>query len=447
MDYGFLSLVPILVLIIGVVVTKRMLEMLFISSILASIIMYRGGFFIGYRDMMYATIQNDTYELILIILLGVGALIELFQASGAMNGFGKAVSGFANTPKKASLTAWIMGVIMFFDDYMNTLSVVFSMRGITDKNNVPREHLAYTACSMGASLCVLVPFTSWSAFAMATASDYGVTFGSYMKSIPFMFLPILAVICALLVTLGIIPKVGNVKKGYERIAAGGSVYYPGDKHAGEDEGKEEAPAIHPINFFLPLVVLVGVMIAMDNTMEYGIIAALVLQFVMYVGQKVMTIKEFLENMINGFLGFVELAFTIFLAYMTASTCLEMGMADFIISHVVKSVPGWALPAMIFVVVGLIGCTADSWVVTVLTVPVFLPMSEAAGIGVVLPMAAIMSGVVLATKVCLFADDVFMISGGTGLDNAAILKTAAPYIVSCAVLSAGIYLGVGYMMFH
>ena len=55
MDYGFLSLVPILVLIIGVVMTKKMLEMIFISSTLAAIIMYNTGFFKGYVEMMYST--------------------------------------------------------------------------------------------------------------------------------------------------------------------------------------------------------------------------------------------------------------------------------------------------------------------------------------------------------------------------------------------------------
>ena len=444
MDYGFLSLVPILVLIIGVVMTKKMLEMLFISSTLAAIIMYNTGFFKGYVEMMYSTLQNSTYELILFILFGVGAMIELFQASGAMGGFAKAVSKHVDSSKKAVLATWAMGIILFFDDYMNTVSVTFSMRNVTDKNMVPREHLAYTAGAMGASLCVLVPFTSWAAFAMATGSKYGVTFSSYLQSIPFMFLPVLTVVCALLVALGVVPKVGNVKKGYERVKSGGSVYFPGDKNAGHETEIDEVEALHPINFFLPLLVLVTVMVVMGNQMEYGIIAALLVQFVLYVFRKIMTIKEFLEHMLDGFRKFVELAFTIFLAYMTAETCLEMGMADFIISHVVKAVPAWTLPAMIFVVVGLIGATADSWVVTVLTVPIFIPMATEAGIGVVIPMAAIMSGVVLANKVCLFADEVFMIAAGTGVDNASQLKTSAPYILSCSVIATLLYLASGYL---
>ena len=108
MDYGFLSLVPILVLIIGVVMTKKMLEMLFISSTLAAIIMYNTGFFKGYVEMMYSTLQNSTYELILFILFGVGAMIELFQASGAMGGFAKAVSKHVDSSKKAVLATWAM---------------------------------------------------------------------------------------------------------------------------------------------------------------------------------------------------------------------------------------------------------------------------------------------------------------------------------------------------
>ena len=446
MDYGILALIPILVLIIGVIITKRMLEMLIVSSALAAIIMGGKDFLSCYVDGIHNTIASETYQLILFILLGVGAMISLFQDSGAMNGFGQSIAKYVDTPKKSIIATWLMGVILFFDDYMNTLSVTFSMRNITDKNNVPREHLAYTAGAMGASLCVLVPFTSWSAFAMATASKYGVTFGSYMKSIPYMFLPILVVLCALLVAIGIVPKVGNVKKGYERVRAGGSVYFPGDKTEG-GEKIDESKSLHPVNFFLPLIVLVTVMIIMDNSMEYGIMAALVTQFLLYIPQKALTADQFIKSMLNGFRNFCDIAITIFLAYMTAEMCLEMGMADFIISHVVTTVPAWALPALMFIVVGLIGCTADSWVITVLTIPIFLPMAQEAGIGLVLPMAAIMSGIVLANKVCLFADEVFMIAAGTGVDNASQLKTTAPYILTCSFLTVVLYAGIGFVQFN
>ena len=64
MDYGILSLIPILVLIIGVIITKRMLEMLIISSTLAAIIMGGTGFLTSYVEAIHKTIASGTYQLI-----------------------------------------------------------------------------------------------------------------------------------------------------------------------------------------------------------------------------------------------------------------------------------------------------------------------------------------------------------------------------------------------
>ena len=45
----------------------------------------------------------------------------------------------------------------------------------------------------------------------------------YMGAIPFMFYPICAIVIALLLAYGFIPKIGELKRAYERVEAGGSV--------------------------------------------------------------------------------------------------------------------------------------------------------------------------------------------------------------------------------
>ena len=174
---GIISCIPIAVLIIGLLVTKRMAEMMILSSFIGAVLVYKGGFFGGWIGMMYQTLGNESYDFLLFILFGFGAMIKLFEMSGAFLGFTDIVSKIAKGPKSAMVATWLMGIIMFVDDYLNVLAVSSSMKTLTDKYNIPREHLAYGANSMGACVCVLIPITSWAAFAVGCMGEQGLGFG------------------------------------------------------------------------------------------------------------------------------------------------------------------------------------------------------------------------------------------------------------------------------
>ena len=143
MDYGFLSCVPLIVLIVGALITKRITEMMVLASLVGAICVYRADFFDGYIDMLYAGLTNSSYQFILILLMGFGAMIQLMQKSGALNGFADKLSGIARGKRRTMLIIWCMSFFMFVDDYLNSLTTTFSMRGITDRNGIPREHLSF----------------------------------------------------------------------------------------------------------------------------------------------------------------------------------------------------------------------------------------------------------------------------------------------------------------
>ena len=69
--------------------------------------------------------------------------------------------------------------------------------------------------------CVMVPFSSWVAFTVGLLSGFGLTFGDYISSIPFMFYPVLMFCLLFLLALGVFPKLGTLKHSYERVAGGG----------------------------------------------------------------------------------------------------------------------------------------------------------------------------------------------------------------------------------
>ncbi len=448
MDYGIISCIPIAVLIIGVLITKRMAEMIILSSLIGAVLVYKGDFFSGYIGMVYGALSNQSYQFLLLILLGFGGMTKLFEKSGALMGFSGILSKYANSPKKSMVLTWIMGIIMFVDDYLNVLATSFSMRALTDRNGVPREHLAYGVNSMGACVCVLVPFTSWAAFAVGCISEQGLTFSDYIRSIPYMFFPWVAIIVCLLVAIGVIPKVGLIKKAYERVEAGGPVLV--EEKAGANlvniEIDENVKPSSPFNFIVPIVVLIVVMLLSNNDVIHGIFAALVVQAVMYIAQKILTLTEFMGSLFEGIASMASLAVVICFAYMLGAANDAMGFSSYVIGGMTKTISPAFLPAITFVVVGFVAFAAASfWVLILITTPIFIPLSISMGVDPAIVVAAIMSGVAFGSKFCFYSDAVFMTSAGTGVSNMTQIKAVAPYVLGSAVLAALFYLIAGFVM--
>ena len=452
MEYGIISCIPIAVLIIGVLITKKMPEMIIFSSIVGAALVFKTDIFNGYVGWLYGALSNESYQFLLILLLGFGAIIKLFEKSGALQGFANAIGRFANTRKKTMFVTWIMGIIMFVDDYLNVLAVSSSMRTLTDKQRIPREHLAYGANSMGACVCVLIPFTSWAAFAIGCLSEQGLGFTDYVRSLPYMFFPIIAIVVCLLVALGIIPKVGLIKKAYERVDAGGSVLCPAESsgrtssiiNMGEETDEDIKPS-SPLNFFIPIIALIVVTIVCGNSVVHGIIAAIVIQFILYLAQRLMTLSEFMNTMFEGITSMAGLAFIICFAYILGSANDAMGFSAFVINGLSGTIPPALLPALAFIIIGAVAFAAASfWVLIVITVPIFVPLASSMGIDPAIIIAAIMSGVAFGSKFCFYSDAVFMTSAGTGVPNMTQIKAVAPYVLGSAALSAVAFLIIGFV---
>ena len=84
--------------------------------------------------------------------------------------------------------------------YTSTIS--FSMREVTDRNKIPREHLAFQVSTMACCLCALIPFSSWTAYTVGLISEHGLTFADYTAAIPYMFYPLIIVITCILLDAG-----------------------------------------------------------------------------------------------------------------------------------------------------------------------------------------------------------------------------------------------------
>lgn len=85
MEYGFISCLPIIVLIVGALLTKRIMEMLLLATFVGVAILNGTGFLGGFVDVLYETLSSWSLQFVFIILFAFGGLIKLFQWDGFLH--------------------------------------------------------------------------------------------------------------------------------------------------------------------------------------------------------------------------------------------------------------------------------------------------------------------------------------------------------------------------
>ena len=437
MPHILLAFAPLTFLIVYALKTRKMADAMVLGTLLSMVLLHRQHFLTGTIDALYATLSNSSYQFALLVIIGFGGMITLFQESGALMGFRDLLLKVASGPRRTLVLAWLMSAVMFVDEYLNALTVTFSMREITDKNRIPREHLAMQANLMACCLCMTIPFSSWTAFTVGLVGEYGLGFQDYLRAIPRMIYPLCMILLCLLLALGVFPKAGPLKKAYERVRGGGPTFERDEKAeklvdiADVDESRV-SPAWNAI---VPLAALVGGTILFDNDLVHGMVLAILAQFLLYVPQKLMTVGRFFEHFFNGAKGMTSLAIVVCFGFMLSEANRELGLFDILINSIGSTVPAFLIAPLAFLLVGLtVFAVGGCWAVMTIAIPVFVPLALSMGVAAPVIIAAVMSGIALGYSTCFYADAVFMTTAGTGVSNITVIRTTLPYAVGAAAVS-------------
>mgnify|MGYP005920575487 CR=1 FL=1 len=256
MSYGLIAVIIVIGIVIGAIATKKCEPFLIAGSIIGALFLYKQNFITEWVATLEEVMSAEAY---LILVCGLfGSIIALLTASKGHFGFAKIVSKICNSERKTLFTTFILGVIIFIDDYLNVLSIGTAMKKVYDKVKVPREALAYLLDSTGSPVCVMFPFSSWAAyfgaifFAQESVQALGAKtwMGAYIKAIPFCVYPIVALLIVILFSAGLFPKLGGMKKAYDRVAATGKVYSDASKKYNMDdaEGEQDGNILQGMRF-------------------------------------------------------------------------------------------------------------------------------------------------------------------------------------------------------
>ena len=223
MEYGAWTLVPIIFIIVMAVATRKSFESLLAGSVVACVIMHGTGFFLPWVETLLDALSDRDNQWVILVCGLFGILIAMLRESRGTGGFVRLAERICKTKRSALLGTFVMGIVIFVDDYLNMLTVGTCMRDVCDKRKVPREALAYVLDSTGTPVCVLLPFSTWTAFYISLfmkeeavqAMGFSSGLEMYIRTIPFIFYASVTLIIVFLFAMGWMPKIGLMKKAFE----------------------------------------------------------------------------------------------------------------------------------------------------------------------------------------------------------------------------------------
>lgn len=452
-NFGAASLIPAFFLIIYIFITKRILEALTLASIMGFIMVSQGDALGSFSGSLLEVMMSEDIAWLFIVCGLMGSIISLIEKAGGAFAFGEWVSKRAKTRKSALIWTWVLGVIIFIDDYLNSLTVGSCMAPLTDRHKVPREFLAYIVDSTAAPACVVIPITTWAVFAgrllevngWAPEGD-GLLY--FIKTIPFNFYGWIALAIVPLIILGIIPTFGPMKKAEQRVKNGGPLAPPGSEKIDIRAGLDavvlpDNPKI--MNFLLPILVLVGATIYFDVDMQMGVLITMAFMFIFYLAQNIMTAEEFTDVSLQGLKNMILPLMLMVLAFLFAEVNDQIGFTYYVITSVSQYMTPALMPLTIFGVLAITEfITGTNWGMYVIAFPIVIPLAMEMGVNMPLAVGAVLSAGVFGSHVCFYSDATVLTSAATGCNNFDHAFTQAPFGILAAAISAVGYLVMGFI---
>jgi len=287
MEFGILSLIPPIIMLVLVLLTRQVLLSLGAGIVVGAfmlnsfdIVASLDEIWTSFYQIFYAdgSVQYGSIQLLSFLIL-LGITTAFMTASGGSYAFGDWAIKRIRTRKGAQTMPGILGLIIFIDDYFNSLAVGQVARPLTDRYNVSRAKLAYIIDSTSAPITVASPISSWGAYIigligtiMATQqlTEYG-ELEAFLRMIPMNFYVFGAIF---LVFLTIYRKfdIGAMRKHEEKAESTGELVNPGKEVPGDLNNEFETNRNGNIfHLIVPIIALIGatvttmVMTGIDGT--------------------------------------------------------------------------------------------------------------------------------------------------------------------------------------
>ena len=493
--FGILTLLPPLVAIGLAFITKETILSLFLG-------VFVGEFMLCVNDLnIISTIINAFLQLgaqviscmadpwnagIILQCLLIGGVIQLVTKMGGAKALADAFAKRANTPRKAQLFTWMLGLCVFFDDYANSLIVGPIMRPVMDKLKVSRQKLAFVVDATAAPVAGIAIISTWIGLEISLIAagfkSVGATnitgFGIFLQTIPYRFYNIFILIFIVISALTLY-EFGPMKKAEQEARKRTEI-----EKVAEAPGFDEVKPVEGIklsvwNAIIPIgTLIVGALLAFywsgytailggqDQALITlmktaplsfkGVFEALsasdasvalfqaallasIVAIVMAVGEQILSIEDAISEWIGGMKTIVITGVILLLAWSLGGVIGEIGTADYLVGVLSGSIPQFIVPTLVFVLGALISfATGTAYGTMSILMPLAIPLGWAVSTGdmnfTIVCTSGVLTGAIFGDHCSPISDTTILSSMGTSCNHINHVQTQIYYAVFVAIIS-------------
>ncbi|MEN2257140.1 Na+/H+ antiporter NhaC family protein [Paraclostridium benzoelyticum] len=504
--FKFLTLIPPIVSILLAFITKNVVISLFIGILSGSFLLSLNStnFILAlpqsFIDFIYRALNSlaDPWNAgIILQVLAIGGVIHLVAKMGGAKAIAISLADKAKSSKGTQIITWFLGLLVFFDDYANSLIVGPIMRPVSDKMNISRERLAFIIDATAAPIAGLAIISTWIGLEVGLINDAfsGIglnndAFGIFLQTIPYRFYNIL-ILAFVIITIILAKDFGPMRKA--EIKAKQSDFNNLDTKHNDSIQSELEPKVGVKlsiwNAIIPIGTLIvtsliffyysgytsivnGDNIELQNLMvkspwsflsikeafssadasvalfQSAIISSIV-AILMAVSKKIFKVSEAIEIWIDGMKSLLMTAVILILAWSLSSVIKDLGTAKFLVTLLSGSMPAFLLPSVIFILGSIISfSTGTAYGTMGILMPLAIPLAHSINPDIsfiVISTSAVLTGAIFGDHCSPISDTTILSSMGAGCNHIDHVKTQMPYalfVASITVLFGYIPAGLG-----
>ena len=437
------------------------------------------GLLSAFEVYVVKALADRDHAAIILFSMMIGGMVGIITRNGGMARIVTMMVSRARTAVAGQVSVWLMGLMIFFDDYSNTLVVGNTARPLTDHLKISREKLAYIVDSTAAPVVCLALITTWIGYevGLIDAATQGIAeldepaYTMFLHSIPYSFYPILAVIFVLAVSatgrdMGPMYH-AELRARRGRVSPVDSNETPA-LQGDQLEPKADVP-MRAVNAFIPLAVLIVSLVAglyvtgkgetltdiigsadAYKAMMWASLLGALTAGIMTVGQRILTTHETVDAWFGGVRAMLFAMIILILAWSLSSVTEDLHTADYLVTILADTLRPELVPAAVFLLSAVTAfTTGTSWGTMGILMPLVVPLCwavlQANGIAdaehmhiLYSAIACNLAGAVWGDHCSPISDTTVLSSMASGCDHIEHVRTQMPYAV--LVGSVGLLLG-------
>lgn len=483
---GWFSLIPPLVAIVSAFVLRQVIVALFLGIWVGGWIAYNlslPGLYYGLLDTISVYVRGGLVDeeriSISIFSLMIGGMVGIITKNGGTIALVNLVIPWARSPCRGQLATSILGIVIFFDDYANTLIVGNAMRPVTDLLRISREKLAYIVDSTAAPIASLGLVTTWIGYEVGAIGDAIAkidgfredAYSIFLHSLLYAFYPLLTIFFVFAVAItqrDFGPMYAAERRARQTIVRSqdNSAIEFNDNKQLDLQPQTDKPQ-RSINAIIPiLVLLISIIIGLYTTGQttagmgaslkeiigkadsatsllWGSLLGAIAAAVLSIFQGILTLSETVDAWLNGMKSMLPTMVILTLAWGLSAVLDRIGTIEFLTSLLGDRLIPELLPTVVFPLSGIVAfATGSSWGTMAILMPLVVPLSWAAISGGNIASSAIfyssistvLAGAVWGDHCSPLSDTTILAAMASRCDPIDHVRTQLPYAIAVGLVA-------------